>query len=74
MLRSGRANKGICRLKIKDNAIGFILNACITDPVITRRPQYLYEAGTLNGNMVGEIAVTPEGQVTEGPKWIIRPL
>jgi hypothetical protein len=37
-------------------------------------PKYLYEADLLNGNKVGEIVVTPEGQVTEGPKWIVRPL
>ena len=36
--------------------------------------KYLYEADLLNGNKVGEIVVTPEGQVTEGPKWIVRPL
>jgi len=28
-------------------------------------PKYLYEADLLNGNKVGEIVVTPEGQVTE---------
>ena len=37
-------------------------------------PKYLYEADLLNGNKVGEIVVTPEGQVTEGPKRIGRPL
>jgi hypothetical protein len=74
LVRRGRANKGICRLKIKDNAIGFTLKACISDPVITRRPQYLYEADllrSLNANKVGEIVVAGEGQVTEGPKWIV---
>ncbi|HSE30266.1 MAG TPA: hypothetical protein VLA93_01690 [Pyrinomonadaceae bacterium] len=33
-----------------------------------------YEADLLNGNKVGEIVVTPEGQFTEGPKWIVEPL
>jgi hypothetical protein len=37
-------------------------------------PEYLYEANLLNANKVGEILVTLEGQVTEGPKWIVRPL
>ena len=37
-------------------------------------PECLYEADLLNGNKVGEIVVTPEGQVTEGPKWIVRRL
>ena len=37
-------------------------------------PKYLYEPDVLNGNKFGEIVVTPEGQVTEGPKWIVRPL
>lgn len=37
-------------------------------------PKYLYEAVLLNGNKVGIIVVTPEGQVSEGPKWIVRPL
>ena len=37
-------------------------------------PKYLYEADLLNGNKVGEIVITPEGQVTEGPEWIVRPL
>jgi hypothetical protein len=37
-------------------------------------PKYLYEADLLNGNKVGEIVVTPEGQVTEAPKWIVSPL
>jgi hypothetical protein len=37
-------------------------------------PKYLYEADLLNGNKVAEIMVTPEGQATEGPRWIVRPL
>jgi len=37
-------------------------------------PKYLYEADLLNGNKVGETVITPEGQVTEEPKWIVRPL
>ena len=41
---------------------------------MSRRPQYLYKADLLNGNKVDEIVVTLEGQVTEGPKWILRPL
>jgi hypothetical protein len=32
------------------------------------------EADLLNGNKVGEIVVMPEGHVTEGPKWVLRPL
>jgi hypothetical protein len=32
-------------------------------------PKYLYEADLVKGNKVGEVVVTPEGQVTEGPKW-----
>jgi hypothetical protein len=36
--------------------------------------KYLYEADLLNGNKVGEIVVTPEGQPTEEPRSIVRPL
>jgi hypothetical protein len=32
-------------------------------------PKYLYEADLKKGNQVGEIQVTPEGQVTEAPQW-----
>ena len=32
-------------------------------------PKYVYEADLAKGNRVGEVVVTPEGQVTEGPKW-----
>jgi hypothetical protein len=32
-------------------------------------PKYAYEADLVKGNQVGEVVVTPEGQVTEGPKW-----
>jgi hypothetical protein len=32
-------------------------------------PKYVYEADLTKGNQVGEIVVTPEGHVTEGPKW-----
>jgi hypothetical protein len=36
--------------------------------------QNILEADLLNGNKVGEIVVMPEGQVTDGPKLIVRPL
>ena len=32
-------------------------------------PRYVYEADLTRGNKVGEVVVTPEGQITEGPKW-----
>ena len=32
--------------------------------------KYLYEADLLNSNKVGEIVVTSEGQVTEGPSGL----
>jgi hypothetical protein len=32
-------------------------------------PKYAYEADLIKGKQVGEVVVTPEGQVTEGPKW-----
>ena len=32
-------------------------------------PKYAYEADLIKGNQVGEVVVTPEGQITEGPKW-----
>jgi hypothetical protein len=32
-------------------------------------PKYLYEADLVKNNQVAEIQVTPEGQVTQGPKW-----
>ena len=32
-------------------------------------PKYAYEADLAKGNKVGEVVVTPEGQITEGPKW-----
>jgi hypothetical protein len=35
-------------------------------------PKYLYEADLVKGRLVAEIQVTPEGQVTESPKWKAR--
>jgi uncharacterized membrane protein YkoI len=35
-------------------------------------PRYLYEADLVKGNQVAEIQVSPEGQVTEAPKWRLR--
>jgi hypothetical protein len=35
-------------------------------------PKYLYEADLVKGNQVAEIEVSPEGQVTEAPKWRTR--
>ncbi|HEY8228616.1 MAG TPA: hypothetical protein VIG25_25345 [Pyrinomonadaceae bacterium] len=35
-------------------------------------PKYLYEADLVKGNQVAEIQVSPEGQVTEAPKWRSR--
>ena len=32
-------------------------------------PKYAYEADLEKGKQVGEVVVTPEGQITEGPKW-----
>jgi hypothetical protein len=32
-------------------------------------PKYLYEADLVKNNQVAEIQVSPEGQVTEAPKW-----
>ena len=32
-------------------------------------PKYAYEADLAKGNKVGEVVVTAEGQITEGPKW-----
>lgn len=32
-------------------------------------PKYAYEADLTKGSKVGEVVVTPEGQITEGPKW-----
>ena len=32
-------------------------------------PRYFFEAELVKGNQVGEIEVTPEGQITEGPEW-----
>jgi hypothetical protein len=32
-------------------------------------PKYMYEADLIKGNRVAEIQVSPEGQVTEPPKW-----
>ena len=32
-------------------------------------PKYAYEADLAKGKQVGEVVVTPEGQITEGPKW-----
>ena len=32
-------------------------------------PKFVYEADLVKGNRVAEIQVTPEGQVTEAPKW-----
>ena len=32
-------------------------------------PKYAFEADLQKGNKVGEVVVTPEGQITEGPKW-----
>ena len=32
-------------------------------------PKYFFEAELEKGNQVGEIEVTPEGQITEGPEW-----
>jgi hypothetical protein len=32
-------------------------------------PKYAYEADLTKGNKVGEMVVTAEGQITEGPKW-----
>jgi hypothetical protein len=32
-------------------------------------PKYAYEADLAKGNKVGEVVVTPEGQISEGPKW-----
>ncbi|HSE34234.1 MAG TPA: hypothetical protein VLA93_21850 [Pyrinomonadaceae bacterium] len=32
-------------------------------------PRYFFEAELEKGNQVGEIEVTPEGQITEGPEW-----
>ena len=32
-------------------------------------PKYAFEADLVKGNNLGEVVVTPEGQVTEGPKW-----
>ena len=31
--------------------------------------RYVYEANLVDGNQVGEIVVSPEGQVVEGPTW-----
>ena len=60
---------------IKQIARGEVRNELKDGKVIKLdTPKYLYEAALLNGNKVGEIMVTPEGQVTEGRKWIVRPL
>ena len=32
-------------------------------------PKYMYEADLIKGKQVAEIQVSPEGQVTEPPKW-----
>jgi hypothetical protein len=32
-------------------------------------PKYAYEADLQKGTQVGEVVVSPEGQITEGPKW-----
>jgi len=32
-------------------------------------PKYMYEADLIKGNQVAEIQVSPDGQVTEAPKW-----
>jgi hypothetical protein len=60
---SGGTIKQIARDELKDGRV-----------IKLDTPKYLYEADLLNANKVGEIVVTPEGQVTEGPKWIVRPL
>lgn len=36
-------------------------------------PKYLYEVDLVKRNQNGELFVTPEGQVTEGPTWQPRP-
>lgn len=32
-------------------------------------PKYMYEADLIKGNQIAEIQVSPDGQVTEAPKW-----
>ena len=32
-------------------------------------PKYVYEADMVKGDQAGEVQVSPEGRVTEGPEW-----
>jgi predicted lipoprotein with Yx(FWY)xxD motif len=47
------------------------IRAELKDGKVTKldSPKYAYEADLVKGNKVGEVVVTPDGQVTEGPKW-----
>ena len=56
--------------KIKQVAKGEI-RAELKDRQIMKlgSPRYVYEAELEKGDQVAEIEVTPEGQVTEAPKW-----
>src|SRR5262245_59285987 len=37
--------------------------------IMLATPKYMYEADLIKGKQVAEIQVSPEGQVTEPPKW-----
>lgn len=50
--------KGEVRAELKDGQI-----------IKLASPKYFFEAELEKGNQVGEIEVTPEGQITEGPEW-----
>lgn len=50
--------KGEVRAELKDGQI-----------IKLPSPKYFFEAELEKGNQVGEIEVTPEGQITEGPEW-----
>ncbi len=50
--------KGEIRAELKDGQI-----------IKLASPRYVFEAELEKGNEVGEIEVTPEGQIIEGPEW-----
>lgn len=62
--------KAAGRGKIKSVARDEI-RAELKDGKVTKldAPKFAYEADLVLGNKVGEVVVTPEGQITEGPKW-----